>query len=87
MSTASGGHRPPNLPSVLPATPALQDTTATPERITSGVGKVTNPQETPIFICALSDCNRLFPSRDRLMAHRRTVHDTGDDRDIITWND
>lgn len=34
-----------------------------------------------------TDCNRLFPSRDRIMFHRKRDHDTEDDKDIITWNE
>ncbi|KIP12570.1 hypothetical protein PHLGIDRAFT_97994 [Phlebiopsis gigantea 11061_1 CR5-6] len=77
----------PSLPSVLPPAPALQDVTTTPQQVIASVARVTNPAETPIFICALEQCNRLFPSRDRLMAHRRAAHSTDDDRDIITWNE
>ena len=33
------------------------------------------------------DCNRLFPSRDRLMFHRKRDHDSEEDSDIITWNE
>ncbi|EKM61293.1 uncharacterized protein PHACADRAFT_63025, partial [Phanerochaete carnosa HHB-10118-sp] len=75
------------LPSVLPSAPALQDVATTPQQVNAGVARVTNPSETPIFICALDECNRLFPSRDRLMAHRRAAHATDDDGDIITWNE
>ncbi|KAI0785081.1 hypothetical protein C8Q75DRAFT_809620 [Abortiporus biennis] len=78
---------PPSLPSVLPSSPALQDVTTTPEQLPGDLGRVTNPTETPIFVCALSDCNRLFPSRDRLMTHRKVAHNTDDDGDIITWNE
>ncbi|KAJ3528587.1 hypothetical protein NM688_g7978 [Phlebia brevispora] len=77
----------PNLPSVLPSAPALQDVTTTPQQMESSLARVTNPSETPLFICALDKCNRLFPSRERLMAHRKTAHDTEDDSDIVTWND
>ncbi|GJE87567.1 hypothetical protein PsYK624_036500 [Phanerochaete sordida] len=77
----------PSLPSVLPSAPALQDVTTTPQQVNAGVARVTNPSETPIYICAMDDCNRLFPSRDRLMTHRRAAHATEDDGDIITWNE
>ncbi|KAA1468073.1 hypothetical protein DENSPDRAFT_833256 [Dentipellis sp. KUC8613] len=77
----------PKLPSVLPSRPALQDVTTTPDQIATSVARVTNPSETPIFICALKDCARLFPSRDRLMLHRKRDHDSEDDGDIITWNE
>jgi hypothetical protein len=33
------------------------------------------------------DCNRLFPSRERLIFHRKRDHDSEEDRDIITWNE
>jgi hypothetical protein len=33
------------------------------------------------------DCNRLFPSRERLMFHRKRDHESEDDADIITWNE
>ncbi|KAI0347829.1 hypothetical protein BDW22DRAFT_1384746 [Trametopsis cervina] len=77
----------PTLPSVLPSVPALQDVSTPRHQIEVGLARVTSPSETPIFICALDKCNRLFPSRDRLMAHRKVAHDTDDDGDIITWND
>jgi len=77
----------PTLPSVLPSTPALQDVTTTAQQIMAGLGRVTNPNETPIFICALSACNRLFPSKERLMVHRQNAHNTTNDSDIITWNE
>ncbi|KIM88559.1 hypothetical protein PILCRDRAFT_2784 [Piloderma croceum F 1598] len=75
------------LPSVLPSRPALQDTTTTAKQVESGLARVTTPQDTPIFICAFQDCNRLFPSRDRLMFHRKRDHDSEEDGDIITWNE
>ncbi|OSX67308.1 hypothetical protein POSPLADRAFT_1051454 [Postia placenta MAD-698-R-SB12] len=75
------------LPSVLPSAPALQDVTTTPQQLQSGLARVTNPQETPIFICAFENCNRLFQSRDRLMAHRKRDHDSEDQTDVITWNE
>ncbi|KAI0066488.1 hypothetical protein BV25DRAFT_1820445, partial [Artomyces pyxidatus] len=82
MSTPSH----PKLPSVLPSQPAIQDATTTKDQIASGLARVTNPSETPIFICAFDDCNRLFPSRDRLMMHRKRDHDSEDVDHIITWN-
>ncbi|KAJ3822099.1 hypothetical protein EV361DRAFT_918981 [Lentinula raphanica] len=77
------------LPSVLPSRPALSDTTTTREQLKSAqlLAKVTTPQETAIFICALQDCYKLFPSRDRLMQHRRKEHGSDEDSNIITWND
>ncbi|KAF8846206.1 hypothetical protein BDN67DRAFT_939813 [Paxillus ammoniavirescens] len=77
----------PRLPSVLKSRPATQDTTATLAEIEAGHGRVTSPAETPIFICAFQDCNRLFPSRERVMLHRKRDHDSEDDRDILTWNE
>ncbi|RDX51107.1 hypothetical protein K466DRAFT_646531, partial [Polyporus arcularius HHB13444] len=77
----------PKLPSVLPSVPALQDVDTTPEQVNAGMARVTNPTETPIFICAMQNCSRLFPSRERLMAHRKRDHDTEDQDDIITWNE
>ncbi|KAI0706122.1 hypothetical protein BC835DRAFT_1312431 [Cytidiella melzeri] len=77
----------PNLPSVLPSVPALQDVITTPQQIEAGLARVTNASETPIFICALDKCNRLFPSKERLMAHRKMAHNTDDNCDIITWNE
>ncbi|KAE9408287.1 hypothetical protein BT96DRAFT_29614 [Gymnopus androsaceus JB14] len=61
------------------------------------IAKVTSPQETAIFICALQgisalepplhspiflflDCHKLFPSRDRLVAHRKRDHQFGQRR-------
>ncbi|KAJ2932682.1 hypothetical protein H1R20_g4417, partial [Candolleomyces eurysporus] len=79
------------LPSVLPSGPALQDLSAAQSDLDAAavLGKVTTPEQTPIFICALSDCNKLFPSRDRVMQHRKRDHpdlDPTDDSHIITWN-
>lgn len=50
---------------------------------------VLNPSDhrTPIFICVMDKCYRLFPSRDRVMAHRKRDHDTEDQEGIITWNE
>ncbi|EPQ60480.1 arginyl-tRNA synthetase [Gloeophyllum trabeum ATCC 11539] len=81
----SAGH--PILPSVLPSAPALQDVETTPEQIAKGVGKVATPADTPIFICAFDECYRLFPNRDRLMAHRKRDHGTEEAGDVITWNE
>ncbi|KAI0673368.1 hypothetical protein C8Q78DRAFT_621684 [Trametes maxima] len=35
----------------------------------------------------IGNCYRLFPSRDRVMLHRKRDHDSEDQEDIITWND
>ncbi|KAH9960796.1 hypothetical protein BGW80DRAFT_1182080 [Lactifluus volemus] len=78
----------PKLPSVLPSQPAVQDVSTTKDQINTGLARATNPQSvTPIFICALNDCNRLFPSRERIMLHRKRDHDSEDDKSIISWNE
>ncbi|OAX44425.1 hypothetical protein K503DRAFT_706429 [Rhizopogon vinicolor AM-OR11-026] len=77
----------PSLPSVLKSRPATHDTATTPDQLKAGLARVTSPQETPIYICAFQDCNRLFPSRDRVMLHRKRDHSSEEDRDIITWNE
>ncbi|KIK07479.1 hypothetical protein K443DRAFT_673396 [Laccaria amethystina LaAM-08-1] len=85
-----------HLPSILPSTPAVQDVTSTAQQVNNVQtyvndvqfsAKVTTPEQTPIFICALKNCNRLFPSRDRVMMHRKRDHDSTDDTLIITWNE
>ncbi|KAJ7786121.1 hypothetical protein B0H16DRAFT_1295108 [Mycena metata] len=88
------------LPSVLPSRPAVSDVTTTPEQLQTALGlaKVTSPQEcameraTPIenLLFASADCFRLFPSRERVMAHRKRDHNSSDWENtdhIITWND
>ncbi|KZT02397.1 uncharacterized protein LAESUDRAFT_661953 [Laetiporus sulphureus 93-53] len=85
MSSSQLQH--PSLPSVLPSAPALQDVTTTPQQFESGLARVTTPSETPIFICAFEHCYRLFPSRERLMLHRKRDHDSEDQGDVITWNE
>ncbi|PAV22461.1 arginyl-tRNA synthetase [Pyrrhoderma noxium] len=77
----------PTLPSVLPSCPAMQDTNTTAEQINSGLGRVTTPTETPIYICAYAKCNRLFPSRDRLVNHRKRDHNSDEMEHIISWNE
>ncbi|EIM92312.1 uncharacterized protein STEHIDRAFT_47625 [Stereum hirsutum FP-91666 SS1] len=77
----------PKLPSVLPSRPAVQDASTTPEQIKTEVAKITDPGQTPIFICAFDKCNRLFPSRDRLMMHRKRDHESEEQGDVITWNE
>ncbi|KAF6766584.1 hypothetical protein DFP72DRAFT_867054 [Ephemerocybe angulata] len=79
------------LPSVLPSGPAVQDAVCNSEALEAAakLGKVTSPEQTPIFICALGACNRLFPSRERVLAHRKRDHsdvEAGDDSCMITWN-
>lgn len=61
----------------------LKDVTTTKEEIaaatgTNGVGRKATPQDTPIFVCELNACYRLFPSRARLQAHRVRDHNTQD---------
>ncbi|KAF8274018.1 hypothetical protein EI94DRAFT_1562597 [Lactarius quietus] len=75
----------PKLPSVLPSQPAVQDVTTTKDQINTGLARATNPTETPIFICALPDCNRLFPSRERMMMHRKRDHDSSEEGRMISW--
>ncbi|KIY51283.1 hypothetical protein FISHEDRAFT_37343 [Fistulina hepatica ATCC 64428] len=89
----------PTLPSVLPSRPALSDITSTvaelqragvlpaSEENVQPIGKVTNPRDTALFICGLQECCRLYPSKERLMAHRKRDHNSEDDGAIITWND
>lgn len=74
------------LPSVLKARPALQDEMTTPEQLKPGVARVTNPDETKIFICKLDGCNRLFPSKERVMSHRKREHGSEEEGEIISWN-
>ncbi|EPT04060.1 hypothetical protein FOMPIDRAFT_22805, partial [Fomitopsis schrenkii] len=75
------------LPSVLPSVPALQDVNTTPQQLETGLARVTNPNETPIYICALEKCYRLFPNRDRLMNHRKRDHGSEETSDVLTWNE
>jgi len=77
------------LPSVLRPEPAVRDTKTTAEEIkANGVGRLASPADTPIFICGLDSCWRLFPSRDRLAAHRKRDHDTDDAYEsVLTWNE
>ncbi|KAI9461180.1 hypothetical protein F5148DRAFT_983118 [Russula earlei] len=86
MTTTTTTARP-QLPSVLPWQPAVQDVSTRKEEIETGLAKATNPAETPIFICAFTDCNRLFPSRERVMMHRKRDHDSEEEGEIITWNE
>ncbi|XP_006454010.1 hypothetical protein AGABI2DRAFT_189333 [Agaricus bisporus var. bisporus H97] len=79
---------PPDLPSVLPPSDAVPDTVTTLDQINAAErnGKITDPDQTPIYICALQDCFRLYPSLDRLMLHRKRDHNSDTATDIITWN-
>lgn len=73
------------LPPVLPSAPAYDHKD---EEVSTEVGRVTTPAETPIFICVIDNCNRLFPSRDRLAQHRKAIHNSTDvQNDVITWNE
>ncbi|KAJ7275225.1 hypothetical protein B0H12DRAFT_1006005 [Mycena haematopus] len=78
-----------SLPSVLPSRPAVSDVTTTADDLLAAQGraKVTSPKETPLFICAFPDCFRLFPSRDRVMTHRKRDHTSDETDHIITWNE
>jgi len=85
------------LPSVLAPAPAIPDQITSSEdlqAILSGSsvagGKVTNPEQTPIVICTVSNCNRLFPNRERLSVHRKRDHPSLTEEDVvecITWNE
>ncbi|KAJ8488306.1 hypothetical protein ONZ45_g14003 [Pleurotus djamor] len=78
-----------SLPSVLPAQVAPRDVDTTPEHLDSikALSKVTTPDETKVFICAMDDCYRLFRSKEMVMAHRKRDHNNSqDERNIITWN-
>ncbi|KAJ7071207.1 hypothetical protein C8F01DRAFT_975008 [Mycena amicta] len=75
------------LPSVLPSRPAVSHDETHEQLSPAALGKVTSPHETPLFICAFSDCFRLFPSRDRLMNHRKRDHNSDDVEKVITWNE
>ncbi|KAF8222117.1 hypothetical protein L208DRAFT_1324276 [Tricholoma matsutake] len=79
----------PSLPSILPSQPAIQDLSTTPDQFQAALnlGKVTAPEQTPIFICGFQDCLRLYPTRERMMMHRKRDHNSQDDeRLVITWN-
>ncbi|KAJ7492801.1 hypothetical protein FB451DRAFT_1389150 [Mycena latifolia] len=77
------------LPTVLPSQPSVADVDTTPDLLQAALAlaKVTSPKETPLFICALQDCFRLFPSRDRVMAHRKRDHSSEETDHVITWNE
>ncbi|KAJ7357181.1 hypothetical protein DFH08DRAFT_851244 [Mycena albidolilacea] len=77
------------LPSVLTSRPSVTDVTTTADDLNAAQGraKVTSPKETPLFICALPDCFRLFPSRDRVMTHRKRDHNSDETDHVITWNE
>ncbi|KAL0951448.1 hypothetical protein HGRIS_008137 [Hohenbuehelia grisea] len=80
---------PPSLPSVLPSQPALRDVDTSPELLEASKkrAKSTNPSDTPIFICGFKACMRLYPTKERLMQHRKRDHASEDESCIITWND
>ncbi|KAJ7102116.1 hypothetical protein B0H15DRAFT_813253 [Mycena belliarum] len=77
------------LASVLPSQPAVSDVSTTPDQLKAALAlaKVTSPKETPLFICAFIGCNRLFPSRERVMMHRSRDHNSEDTDHVITWNE
>ncbi|TFK77277.1 hypothetical protein BDN72DRAFT_36312 [Pluteus cervinus] len=79
---------PPDLPSVLPSQPAIQDVDTTPEdlKAAQALGKVTSPTDTAIVICAFEGCFRLYPSHERLMLHRKRDHNSVDETKVVTWN-
>ncbi|KAF8578411.1 hypothetical protein K439DRAFT_1362266 [Ramaria rubella] len=78
----------PSLPSVLSSYPAIQDVDTTLEQTNSTLGRITSPEETAIFICVYDKCYRLFPSRDKLLVHKKRDHGSDDTQgDILTWND
>ncbi|KAH9944186.1 uncharacterized protein BXZ73DRAFT_96679 [Epithele typhae] len=64
----------------------LDFVTTTREQVEAGMARITDPSETPIFICAYKGCCRLFPSKQRVIAHRKRDHDSEDLDAIITWN-
>ncbi|KAF9527768.1 hypothetical protein CPB83DRAFT_855599 [Crepidotus variabilis] len=77
-----------SLPSVLPARPAVQDDTTTLDQIHASVGKITSPEITPIYICTVHKCFRLFPNQRNLTAHSKKDHglDAVDEKNVVTWN-
>ncbi|KIJ46384.1 hypothetical protein M422DRAFT_226680 [Sphaerobolus stellatus SS14] len=77
----------PQLPSVLPCSPGLHDGEMTEAQLNSTVGRITSPEETPIFICAYDRCYRLFPSQEKLLIHKKRDHASDDPHnDVLTWN-
>lgn len=47
-----------------------------------------SPLQAPSLLTAIPDCNRLYPTRDRVMLHRKRDHSGSvDDSLIITWNE
>ncbi|KZT54684.1 hypothetical protein CALCODRAFT_499496 [Calocera cornea HHB12733] len=76
-----------HLPAVLHSRPAQTDASVNAGATANILGKVATPQDTPIWICTLHDCNRIFPSHERLGMHRKRDHHTDDvDSAITTWN-
>jgi len=76
------------LPPLLESSPVYDHKDENEQSVKADLGRVTTPQETPIFICTMDKCYRLFPSRDRLGQHRKQVHSMTDDQmDVLTWND
>ncbi|KDN39886.1 hypothetical protein RSAG8_08537, partial [Rhizoctonia solani AG-8 WAC10335] len=77
-----------SLPPHLKATPALPDIQTTDEDIKNMVGRTSTPEDTPIYICMIDGCNKLFPSRERLGGHRKRDHGSDDTTtNVLTWNE
>ncbi|PVF94503.1 hypothetical protein CPB86DRAFT_713142 [Serendipita vermifera] len=76
------------LPNFTRGEIGLKDVTTSQEEIAAnGVGRKATPQDTPIFICQLDGCNRLYPSRERLAVHRKRDHISDDAYTaVLTWN-
>ncbi|CEL57020.1 hypothetical protein RSOLAG1IB_08273 [Rhizoctonia solani AG-1 IB] len=79
-----------SLPPHLRATLALPDTRTTEKDIQQNnmVGRTSTPEDTPIYICTIDGCNKLFPSRERLGGHRKRDHGSDDTtNNVLTWNE
>jgi len=78
------------LPTTLPARPVLPDPEVIEKQegvFEGSVGRLATPTDTPIFICTLNGCNRLYPSRERLGMHRRKDHASEDlSNHLLTWD-
>ncbi|KZO92804.1 hypothetical protein CALVIDRAFT_540686 [Calocera viscosa TUFC12733] len=76
-----------HLPAVLNSRPVDPDESVTVETMAGLLGKVAAPQDTPIWICTLHYCNRIFQSHERLGVHRKRDHHSDDtESDVTTWN-
>ncbi|KAF8598050.1 hypothetical protein BDV93DRAFT_527028 [Ceratobasidium sp. AG-I] len=81
-------NNPLTLPTHLRATPALSDIKTTADDLKNMVGRASTPEDTPIYVCTIEGCNKLFPSRDRLGVHRKRDHNSDDTtNNILTWNE